>query len=239
MIPNVNPSTIINKEAIFIWLDILGFSDALEDISAYNKLHVLLNSFKTTFLSTKNYDLQVISDGIILKIESKDVNELHEIFVEIGEKQFQFIQSQNYFIRGGIAVGSHFDKQENEKKYEKDFFMGNGLSRAVKMEGKFVNHAIVGTSNKTIGHMRSICGLEVEEDESFGLKKTVNEDGETLYFIDFLQQDINFENMLHKELSTNKDNPMIQKKYLWIHRYYLNKFGSTHRSFDDVLGVLL
>lgn len=234
MIPNVNPSAIVNNEAIFIWLDILGFSEALEDFNAYKELHALLNSFEKIFLTDKGYDLQVISDGIILKIISKELSGLCEIFEEIAIKQFQFILKEEYFIRGGIAVGNHFDTKDKEK-----LFMGNGLSRAVKLEGKVVHHAVIGTNNKTIEQMRSICGIEVGRDESFGLKKTVNENGETLYFIDFIEQNIDFENMLHKQLSINKEKPMIQKKYLWIYRYYLNKFGRTDRSFDDVLGVLL
>lgn len=234
MIPDVNPNAITNNEAIFIWLDILGFSAALENPDAYKKLHTLLDSFINTFLSNKRYALQVISDGIILKIGSKDSDDICEIFKEIAIKQFQFILKEKYFVRGGIAVGSHFQTQDKEK-----ILMGNGLSRAVKLEGKVVHHAVIGTNNKTIKQMRSICGLEVEEEQLFGLKKTVNENGDTLYFIDFLEQDINFENMLHKQLSINKEKPMIQKKYLWIYRYYVNKFGSASRPFDDVLGVLL
>ncbi|MBS4069654.1 hypothetical protein [Sulfurimonas sp. RIFOXYB12_FULL_35_9] len=234
MIPNVNPSAIVNNEAIFIWLDILGFSEALEDFNAYKELHALLNSFEIFFLTDKGYDLQVISDGIILKITSKELSELREIFEEIAIKQFQFILKEKYFIRGGIAVGNHFDTKDKEK-----LFMGNGLSRAVKLEGKVVHHAVIGTNNETIKRMRLICELEIENDELFGLKKTVNENGETLYFIDFLEQNIDFENMLHGQIGKNQIKPQIQKKYLWIYRYYINKFGSTYRPFDDVLGVLL
>ncbi|WP_373069680.1 hypothetical protein [Sulfurimonas sp.] len=235
MIPDVNPSAINNNEAIFIWLDILGFSEALEDERAYNKLNKLLNSFKTTFLSKKSYGLKVISDGIVLKIGSKNYNDIREIFEEIAIKQFQFILKEEYFIRGGIAVGSHFNTKEDDEDF---LMMGNGLSRAVKMEEKVVHHAIIGTDNKTIEQIRFICGLEVEE-ELFGLNKTVNENGDTLYFIDYLQKDIELENMLHSKLNYYKENPKIQKKYLWIYRYYINKFGSTDRPFEDVLGVLL
>jgi len=234
LIPNISPSDISNNEAIFIWLDILGFSEALEDGKSYEKLHILLDSFLKTFLSDKRYDLQVISDGIILKIDSKDPNEIREIFEEIATKQFQFILKEKYFIRGGIAVGSHFTTRDGENL----FLMGNGLSRAVKMEAKVVNHAVIGTNDKVMEQIRSACALD-EDDEQFGLKKTVNENGDILYFIDFLQKDIDLENMLHSQLNTNKENPIIQKKYLWIYRYYINKFGNTNRPFDDVLGVLL
>lgn len=236
MIPNVSPTTISNNEAIFIWLDILGFSDALEDDQAYHKLHTLLDTFKNTFFSKKySYASQVIADGIILKIASKDEKEISGILKEIGEKQFQFILTERYFIRGGIAVGSHFDAKEEEKL----FLMGNGLSRAVKMEAKSVHHAVIGTNLKTIQKIRDICDPKSLDEPLFGLKKTVNENGDDLFFIDFIQQNIDFENMLHKELSENRANPVIQKKYLWIYRYYINKFGKTYRSFDDVLGVLL
>lgn len=235
MIPNVSPTTISNNDAIFIWLDILGFSDALEDDQAYHKLYDLLNTFKSTFCSPLRYASQIISDGIILKIDSKNDDEIFEILTEIGEKQFQFILKEKYFIRGGIAVGSHFDVNDNKDL----FLMGNGLSRAVKMEAKSVHHAVIGTNLNTIKKIRVICGLESSDESLFGLKKTVNENAETLYFIDFLQKDIDFENMLHQQLSQNKDNPKIQKKYLWIYRYYISKFEKTDRPFDDVLGVLL
>lgn len=235
MIPNVSPTTISNNEAIFIWLDILGFSDALEDGNAYNELHRLLKKFEITFLSKHRYALEIISDGIILKISSKNIDEISEIFKEIGEKQFQFILTEGYFIRGGIAVGSHF----NAKDDEKFFLMGNGLSRAVKMEAKSVHHAVIGTNLKTIQKIRDICESKSIEERLFGLKKTVNENGDNLFFIDFIQQNIDFENMLHKELNKNRVNPVIQKKYLWIYRYYINKFEKTTRSFDEVLGVLL
>ena len=187
MRPNVNPSAISNNEAIFIWLDILGFSEALENPDAYKRLHILLDSFTKTFLSHKEYDLQVISDGIILKIDTKSAHELRDIFEEIARKQFQFILKEKYFIRGGIAVGSHFQTQDKEK-----FLMGNGLSRAVKLEGKEVHHAVIGTNDKTVEQIRSICGLGFEEEQLFGLKETVNENGETLYFIDFIEQNIVF-----------------------------------------------
>lgn len=236
MIPNVSPTTISNNEAIFIWLDILGFSDALEDGNTYNELHGLLKKFETTFLSKLRYDLQVISDGIIIKIDSKNIDEISKIFKEIGEKQFQFILTEGYFIRGSVAVGSHFNLKEGDKTF---FFMGNGLSRAVKMEAKSVHHAVIGTNLNTIQKIRVICGLESDEELLFGLKKTVNENGDDLFFIDFLQQNIDFENMLHKELSKNRAKPVIQKKYLWTYRYYINKFEKTTRPFDEVLGVLL
>lgn len=236
MIPNVSPTATSNQDAIFIWLDILGFSNALEDGNAYNELHGLLKKFQTTFLSEHRYDLQVISDGIIIKIDSKNIDEISKIFKEIGEKQFQFILTEGYFIRGGIAVGSHFNLKEGDKNF---FLMGNGLSRAVKMEAKSVHHAVIGTNLKTIQKIRDICELKSIEEPLFGLKKTVNENGEDLFFIDFIQQNIDFENMLHKELRKNRANPVIQKKYLWTYRYYINKFEKTTRPFDEVLGVLL
>ena len=233
MISNVSPSAISNNEAIFIWLDILGFSEALENPDAYKKLHTLLDSFMNTFLSNKRYALKIISDAIILKIESKNPKEIREIFEEIATKQFQFILKEKYFIRGGIAVGSHFQTEDKEK-----FLMGNGLSRAVKMEAKVVHHAVIGMDNKTMQQIRSIYTIS-EDNELFGLQKTVNENGDFLYFIDFIQKNIEFENMLHSQLSNHKENPIIHKKYLWIYRYYINKFGSTDRPFQDVLGVLL
>lgn len=235
MIPNVSPTTISNNEAIFIWLDILGFSDALEDGNAYNELYRLLKKFQTTFLSKHRYALEIISDGIILKISSKNIDEISEILNEIGEKQFQFILTEGYFIRGGIAVGSHF----NAKDDEKFFLMGNGLSRAVKMEAKSVHHAVIGTNLITIQKIRVICGLDISEESFFGLNKTVNENGDALFFIDFIQDKLEFETMIHEQLSGNRANPKIQKKYLWIYRYYISKFEKTTRPFDEVLGVLL
>lgn len=45
-----------------------------------------------------------------------------------------------------------------------------------------------------------------------------------LYFIDFIQKDENYKELLSDNIDKYKNNPYIKSKYLWLLEYYLAKF---------------
>ena len=63
-----NPEEInLNHEnSLFIWLDVLGFAEAVDDVEKYRELSELLKKFQSLFVESNKYDTKIISDGLIL-----------------------------------------------------------------------------------------------------------------------------------------------------------------------------
>ena len=132
-------------ETIFVWIDILGFSQKLEIEDDYKKLKDILSSFKKHFTDeTGQYEVTSISDGMLCELnpdrEEWDINNVRDSLNQIAEKQASFISTFRYLVRGGICVGTRF--YEEDKKG----FIGNGLSRANKIESTHICWPIIGFS---------------------------------------------------------------------------------------------
>jgi hypothetical protein len=56
-----------DKETLYFWLDILGFSDKSQN-KEYEELLKLLRKFHNTFVESEAWDVRIISDGLLLKI---------------------------------------------------------------------------------------------------------------------------------------------------------------------------
>ncbi len=232
-----------NNKSIYIWLDILGFSEALEKSENYNKLSELLTKFQALFIESHKYQADIISDGIILTIERSE--HLVAIIKEIGEKQFKFIIEHNVFIRGGIAVGIKNNSKNDNKK-----FISNGLSRAVKLEGQYISWPIIGTDEKNIKEIELILNSGINsiphsplsfkyiKIEDLELKRTFNALGDTIYFIDFIKKDMNYYHLLENKIKKYKEESYIQNKYIWLLRYYHDKYEQISIN-DSLNGVLL
>lgn len=216
----------MHEKSIFIWLDILGFANAVENEGEYFKLAEKLKKFQSLFNEDNRYDATIISDGMILQIKNSYSSNLMEIFKSIGEKQFKFILENKEFIRGGIAVGT---------KFEEHTFISNGLARAVKLETSFINWSIIGTDQKNINEIQNI--LASDNKEIFGLMQSFNKKGEDLYFIDFITDDIKYLQLLNAKISEFKSQPIIRDKYIWLLRYYLHKYSceNTNESLEGIV----
>lgn len=223
----VNPVevSITDNRSIFIWLDLLGFSDFVNDGTKYTELADHLRKFQSSFLNSDSYTADIISDGIILRITKKNLalrGELSSIFKEIAQKQFEFTQETEVFIRGGISVGT---KLEDDKE-PNSLYISNGLAKAVKIEGKYVSWPIIGTTPDELNKIKSLLG--VEENENFGLEKAFNKDGQDLFFIDFIDKSDSYYALLNAKMEEHKEKSYIRNKYLWLLRYYHLKYASEY-----------
>lgn len=214
------PDGKIENEDIYIWLDILGWAQAIENQEEYVKLYELLKKFQNLFLEINEIDdIQIISDGLILKISINTLDELKRIISTIAQLQFKFINENKFFIRGGIAFGTkHSDKDNGH-------LISNGLARAVKLESTFVNYPIIGTDKKFLDKVKSKYHLDSYE--YIGLKKSFNYKAQEIYFIDFIEKDEGYKQLLSDNIDQYKKNPYIKSKYLWLLEYYLAKFENV------------
>lgn len=223
---DISPTGKVGNQSIFIWLDILGFSDAIEDESRYEELAELLEKFQSLFNEGDGYDTTIISDGIILQITNPDYESFIENIKDIGHKQFRFICENEEFIRGGISVGTKL--KDNKGIEDKNRFISNGLARAVKIEGTYVSWPVIGTYNKVLSAIRTLFQINNDQ-EDFKLTKGFNEYGDKLYFIDFLKEENDvYYKLLNKKVKNFRDDYKALNKYLWLLRYYHNRFGSNN-----------
>ena len=212
--------TYISEKSIFIWMDILGFSNVAENEKEYRKLSEILKAFQGTFNESHDYLTNIISDGIILTIKKESLNKLKEVLQDIGKKQFNFILEKNHFIRGGIAVGTELLSSNNN-------FISNGLTRSVRIESRYRDWPIIGTDKNNIEEIRKI--LLTNDNEYFGLMSGHNNTGENIYFIDFMNN-INRDEyyyLIENKIKEFESKPRIKNKYLWLLRYFCHKYGDS------------
>lgn len=205
------------KETIFVWVDILGFSDSLNDDSKYEELSVLLNRFSELFSSTEMQSVAKcikISDGMILQLDSKikSPESIKKFFKRIISSQQRFLNS-GYFIRGGIAVGSKYDADEKN-------FISNGLSRAYKLESNDITWPIIGTDENNLERMKKLYD---SYDFAQCLTPTYSKSGKKVYYLDpFLDLDAQSQQTIYKNINKKiteyENNPSVQQKYFWIQK---------------------
>lgn len=232
---NPNPLTEISLEGVFIWLDILGFSHKLEQ-EEYKEALKILEGFRNSFSDAgqSNCNATMISDGIVLRIETNRVEVIKKIFRNIGEKQLKFILETGHFVRGGIALGTRYVHNKEEKSFH---YISNGLARAYKIESRSVHWPIVATNESQLKEMRE--KYRVPDSECFGLKKAYNKEGEEIFFIDFLEElkesdckdiagnRVKYEKLLIKPFREEKNKCNVRNKFLWLIRHYLGKYGKA------------
>lgn len=235
------PQIDINKETkyLYVWIDILGFSDILDKPTRYKELIDLIKAFREKFdnmqFTTKTL---TISDGIVLifKLNNND-KELRRIFENIAKVQEEFIIDKEYFLRGGMAIGTI---EENERDDNLKYLISNALSKAYNFESKFVKYPIIATNEDEIKKLRKY--LKIDKDlENFGLLKSYSDlsnlgKDNYLYFIDFINN-IKFETILKNNLLKHQSSPKILEKYIWLYRYCNQKLELNPDS--QIGGVLL
>ena len=224
-------------KSIFIWLDSLGFSEAVDDEFRYNELAELLRKFQSLFYEGNGYSPTIISDGIILQIINPNSGSFTGILQDIGEKQFNFICENEYFIRGGISIGTKLESNKKPGDHDSRQFISNGLARAVKIEERHVSWPVIGTNSTILSEIRNLFQINKDK-EDFGLTKGFNTHGAELYFIDFLKENENYYKLLNRKMKTYRDKPPILNKYVWLLRYYHNRFGSDNLD-ESLAGVVI
>ena len=221
---DINPSTISpSKKTIFIWLDILGFADALENEERFTELAKMLNSFQSLFESIDNCDTTIISDGLLLRILNPTVDIFKDTLNIIGQKQLQFIEEHKVFIRGGIALGSKL----NDTKDGNNNLISQGLARAAKLEASSVDWPIIATNEK---NLKDIQNYFTAVGELFSLHPCFNRRGEKIFFIDFLDEpNSDYYRILNDKTVKYESTISVHSKYIWLLRHYHHKFSDTQR----------
>ena len=175
----------------------------------------------------------------MLKIPfTRSYDRLKEVLADLGQRQLTFICEKCRFLRGGIAVGTGYSDPNNPNSV----FVGNGLARAVKMEGKHVNWPIIGTIRKTLEEIQK-CNNIKDPEELFGLSSCFNKQGEEVFFIDFikgcLESDlVKYYNILKSKMLDNRLSCEIKAKYIWLLRYYYHHFEKIEE-IERVAGFIL
>lgn len=210
-------------ETIFVWVDILGFSEKLEKECDYKKLNDILISFQKHFKDdTGKYEVTSISDGMVCELnphrEEWGINDVRDSLNKIAEKQASFIAKYRYLIRGGISIGTKlFDKDVNG-------FIGNGLSRANKTESKHICWPIIGFfwDRKIAKKLNAIYKVKCFQ-KALHLKRTKNENDKDIYFLDYKkwlkETDKDIKELISTELSNQKNPLRVKMKYEWTKQY--------------------
>lgn len=231
---NPEEISINNDNSLFIWLDVLGFAEAVDDVEKYRELSELLKKFQALFVESDKYDTKIISDGLILYTKEPTEEMISLIFKEIAEKQFEFILKNKYFIRGGIAIGSRYESDEVT-----DQFISNGLARAYSLESSGIDWPLIATDEKNINRLKQMFRID-EANEYFGLEEAFNKNGKNIYFIDFIKENETYLKLLEEKIFEFKDTPSVRNKYVWLLRYYLHRFEDSRKYIDESLkGIVL
>lgn len=240
-----DPTKEVNDEynlSVFVWLDILGFSEKVEDEGSYIDLSNCLKDFSRKFNDVTDSP-RIIGDGIFLQIKELSYSKIATAFAKIERAQLEFIIDKQMLIRGGISYGSiHDDEYGN--------VISNGVARAVKIESKCIDWPVIGTTGKVVSWLHDITN---NASEDFGLAKAHNINRDKIYYIDFLSYIDNFEKQYNEDIYFNLLNDTIKKlyidnnkgtvrrKYHWLLRYYIERFGNEKATdvYSELSGVML
>lgn len=218
-------------DSIFIWLDILGFSNELEHLEKYKNLRDVLDNFRSLFKSSEWEDVSV-SDGILIEIPFSNhfwhTENVVDLFKEIAKRQIKFLLKNDYVLRGGISVGKTIDKTDKDL----GCYISDGMAGAYSLESKKVSWPIIGIDDSSLVKLRERC--DCDEKEMFGLKTTVNETGLKIHFLDYAAvvdySEVYLEKIDHllkkkiSELNESK-NSRVLLKYIWLYKYFNESWG--------------
>jgi len=225
-LPQINIS--IKKQYLYVWLDILGFSDILEREDRYSELIKLIKKFRDKFENTDEpIKTLAISDGIVLIFELKTIEDLKNVFTSISKLQDEFIVKEKYFLRGGMAIGTIYENEEDDNL---KFLVSNALSSAYSTESKYIKWPIIGITQIQYNKLKTYFNIN-SEDLQFGLLKCHSYyscgDEQFIYFIDYMDEELEFKKLIEKNLKENHSKPQVLEKYIWLYRYYREKYGTT------------
>jgi hypothetical protein len=199
------------QEYFCIYLDILGYSNRLEDLNDkelktefdnFIKCVVTENSFLEEFGKIIPYKIKLFSDNIFiaLPVTKETINDFHLTLKHILDYQKSLIES-NYFIRGGITKGILY--------VDEKIIWGKALVDAVKIEKDAV-YPFISIS-------KDIISLFIENDLLSDVNEFLDvpiiEIIEGKYFLDYLQTTIHLQNGEPKTYYTFLQNHRYLVKY--------------------------
>lgn len=214
-------------KTIFIWIDILGFSDRLESDHGYKDLKENLERFRSLFDSSNLFKSIIISDGVLIQLNNP--KEIETAIEEVAEKQKSFILETKRFLRGGIAEGVILKKED----IEKNMIITDGLAKAVKLESKNVSWPLIATNEENLEKIRRL--ITAFPEQNFGLRKGFNEKGNIINFVDFTatindSERENYFRLLNEMVNRYSNEPRIKSKYIWLLRHFYHTYGNTDYS---------
>lgn len=215
---------------MYIWIDILGFSDSISDEGRYAELIDLVTKFRDKFENVSGIEKIInISDGIVIIKEAKGRVDIESFFKELGNKQLEFIKENNHYLRGGIGLGTLSEAENNLHENEDlKYLVSNGLTKAYSLEEKFVSYPVIGTDEETLEKLKKLP-LVNDDRESFGLEKCYSEysnNNKPLYFIDFIDNDESIKEKLLNKIELHNGVTKVKHKYIWLYHYRSQKFDS-------------
>lgn len=259
---NKKPDDIKEDKFLYIWIDILGFREDLNNPKIYDDLFKIREKFKNSFSKEEiNAEAVIsISDGLVLvwNLSELNPNIIQEIFNSLGKLQMNFILEQKKILRGAIAVGNvsgnlYRKFRSNKSSYSKNqeelkdlFLISNGLVKAYIMESKDIKWPIIATTEEILEEIENFLKNSLKY---FGLEKINGNNHVYLYMINFLKYlDKNkrneYEQLLLEKLqqySKKGNDKHIFEKYHWLLKFYLKIYSNPLlKELDEfVNGVLL
>ena len=226
----------IEPESLYIWLDLLGFSKELEKNGNKEELSKKLEAFRSTFRDISNKVMH-LSDGILIAIDIDrkpwDINRIRGIFTQIAESQIKFFINQQQVVRGGIGIGETINKDN----WRESKFISRGMAKAYGLESKKISWPIIGMDQDVLNELcKNFDASQEQILEVLNLSTSINETGDTIYFIEFESQIKNMDPSYKKRVEMyfynkidefeKKEYPnKVRLKYIWLYKYFKQSWG--------------
>lgn len=230
------------RPSLVCFIDILGFSALLKNMSA-NEVHKVLSRLRETTEPSDHYNISdkeisqphwfQVSDAIVrvrhYDTAYRDGALFHELF-DLGIAQANLAQS-GVFIRGGLAIG---DASTGKKGSGPAF--GPAFVKAYEIESVMAVYPRISISHTVIEEYRNGPRLKAEtndsgQDEDYVLPMVRNSStGPWIDYMAVIQQNeepnehVDFcsrhAEQIRERLTKFGDNPAIMKKFLWLAAYH-------------------
>ena len=217
-----NP-VIPNKECYVAFLDVLGFKNIIDNwepskikemLEGVFNISNLLKSCRATPLgrnSQKSADyfndlhenlfIYIMSDSIVLAIESSNDRNLHFLLYACDFIQKYFFDQYEVLLRGGISKGWFYGRGP--------IAFGEGFVKAYRLEGEAEYPRVI-VDNKLKQVLEDTCN-----DWSYQIYKESDYwSVDWLYYISSNTDEIT--NICNQNIIKNKDVEKVKKKYQWI-----------------------
>lgn len=239
------------QRSVFVFMDILGYSDLMIQSEKNGTQHETLHSLHRALskgrkwlddaipkelqclVKTDRYALKAFTDNIVIGWPVRDdaESELGDAFFKIGAFQFQ-MALEGYFVRGAISVGDAY--------VDEIAVFGGALMEAYHGESMqardpriiLVKSAVEVTKRhlkyygnpKSAPHVREVlCDVDGQWFLNYLECILWAEDEQGPFFDDLLRHKAEVE----KKLLEHKANPPIWSKYAWVATYH-NYFCNLH-----------
>ncbi len=231
------------KEHFVAFLDILGFKSLLKNASCeelYSIFEVLHK--KTSGRRNQNgVEIQaynhihhtILSDSVIVYIKS-DIDDAFAALLDVCTKLQYSLANRDkpILLRGGITVGDLF--------YENDIIYGVGLASAYLLENNLAKFPRIIFTGDTLD--RGLKNTKYMFTSMEGIIRPYQEDGDALYYIDYLSPDfwntdtlIKYYDRLLDMCSQQLNQPIeegLRAKYLWL-KSKIDNAIETHDSVSE------